>query len=506
MRVFFVIVFIVFGLGVSNAQSNFFDVEETSSFKDIKGASPVSGMFQLDNGETVIVRSFKKEVVVSVFDEQYNFIKNFEYDIAKKESIIGTAVRGDQVHIFTSDKVDKKNLDVYSARYEPGQTSINKKKLFSQNTGKRKGASWLSAFSILNIRKYNENFRVSPNGDYIAFALNNLSGKKFNASVRVYDRDYNEVYNKNYIEEAENIYQFDDFVVTDNAEIIMGGKQYLKGFADKKNKKANYEYVLHKISQTGTEKNKIDLGDHFVRQLSLSQSNDEIRILGFYSERSSYRMKGGISYTLKGANINDVKVITSVFPKQVFDDLYPKAKAERLKKKEKELRNFELDYVLTDNEGNAYLTAEQFYTTTVTTNTGNGGFTTRTVYHYDDILLVKFDTQGKIAWGRSIFKKANGPSYQPIVVDGNLHVFLNTGKNITDKSNDRKKLKKSFLEKSALYNVVYDKNGDETYELIRENKGKKEFFSPWRGSYDREVFVMPNFSKNKKRFLVLKAK
>lgn len=506
MKRIFVLMYCIIGMTLSHAQSNYFAVEETTSFKDVKGASPVSGMFQLDNGETVIVRSFKKEVLVSVFDANYNVIRNIEFEIAKKESLLGTAVNGNNVFIFTSDKTDKKNVDVYAATYKSGQSSIIKKKLFSEVTGKRKGDSWLSAYTFLEAKRYNENFRVSPNGEYVAFALSNIKDKKFNASVRVFDNEYNEVYQKKYIDNIESFFQFDDFVVTDDAEIIIAGKEYLKGWADKKNKKANYEYVLHKISQNSKEKSTIDLGEHFVKQIRFSQYKNEIKMLGFYSDRNSDLMKGGISYTIKGQNINDIKVTTSVFPEQVFQDLYPKGKAERSKNKEKELRTFELDYILTDTEGNSYLTAEQFYITTVTTSNGAAGFVTTTVPNYDDILIVKFNPQGKIVWGRSIFKKANGPSYQPIEVDGQLHVFLNTGKNIANKSNDRKKLKKSFLEKSALYDIVYDANGKETYELIRENGGRKEFFSPWRGSYDLGTFVMPNFSKNKKQFLVLKAK
>lgn len=505
MRSVFILLLLVLGTTI-NAQSNYFTVEETAPFKDVKGVSPVSGMFQLDSGETVIVRPFKKEVVVSVFDESYNAVRNIELEINKRESLLGTAVNGDKVFIFTSDKTDKKVVDVYAATYSAGQSSIVKKKLFSEATGRRRGESWLSGYSFVGARRYNENFRVSPNGKYIAFALSNIKDKKFSAAVRVFDNDYNVVYDKNYIDNIDSFFQFDDFVVTDDATVITAGKEYIKGWADRKNKKANYKYVIHKVAQDNAEKSVVDLGEHFVKEIRFSQFNDEIKMLGFYSDRNSYRMKGGISYTLKNQSINDIEVTSSVFPEQVFQDLYPKGKAERSKKNEKELRNFALDYILTDDQGNSYLTAEEFYITTVTTNNGAAGFVTTTIYHYDDILLVKFNPAGKIEWGRSIFKKATSPSYQPIEIDGQLHVLLNTGKNIADKSNDRKKLKRGFLEKSALYDIVYDANGKETYDLIRENGGRKEFFSPWRGSYDLGVFVMPNFSKNKKQFLVLKAK
>lgn len=489
------------------AQSSYFNVTETESFKDVSGLGEIIGMHQMENGDTFIVRQAKKKALVNIFDSAYSLQNTIEIDINKKESVLGTVLNGDKVFIFTSDKVDKRIVDVYAAIYESGASTITKKKLYTQNTGKRKGVSWLGAYFALDIKKYDENFRLSPNGRYIAFGLNNINKKTLTSSFRVYDTDLNEVYTNTFIEDTESIFQFDDFVVTDDAVVIAAGKKYLKGWADKKKNKANYEYVLYKVTSDTHSQNSVDLGDNYVKQARFAQTDAGLKLLGFYSERNSSRMKGGISYTLSDEDIADVNVKTSPFPKQVFADLYPAKKAERSKKKEKELRTYEMDYILQDDLGNSYITAEQFYITTQTAGGGiNGVAVTTTVFHYDDILILKFDPKGNILWGRSILKKANSPSYQPIVVGDKLHVLLNTGKNITDKSNDRKKLKKSWLEKSALYDIVYDENGNESYEMIKENGNRKRFFSPWVGYFDWDTFVMPNFSKKKKQFLILRSK
>lgn len=507
MKKVFAILFIIFSCISLYAQNSYFNVSETESFKDVRGVGNINGMHQMENGDTFIVRETKKKGIINIFDKRFKLSSTIEFDISKRETILGTVINGDKVFIFTSDKAEKKVVDIYAAIYTSGATSITKKKLYTQTTGKRRRISWLSANFFNGNKKYDENFRMSPSGKYIAFGLNNINNKDLTSSFRVYDTDLNEVYSNTYIKEENRVYVFDDFVITDDATVIAAGKRYLKGWEEKKKSKANYEYVLYEVTANDHIENEINLGDNYIKETRFAQNNDAIQLLGFYSERNSFRMKGGISYKFTNGNIKDINVKTSPFPKQVFDDLYPEKKAARSKKKEKELGSYVLDYIIQDEYGNAYLTAEQFYVTQHTTGGFNGApAVTTTTTHYDDILILKFDPEGNIIWGRSIFKVANGPSYQPVVIDDQLHVLLNTGKNITEKSNDRKKLKRGWLEKSALYDVVYDKNGKETYEMIKENGSRKSFFSPWRGSFDWDTFVMPNFSKNKKQFLILQRK
>ena len=63
----------------------------------------------------------------------------------------------------------------------------------------------------------------------------------------------------------------------------------------------------------------------------------------------------------------------------------------------------------------------------------NGGGYWQTTYHYDDILIMKFDNNGKLDWSRSVFKKAQSPSYNAFIKNDELHVILNSGKNLNEK-------------------------------------------------------------------------
>lgn len=131
----------------------------------------------------------------------------------------------------------------------------------------------------------------------------------------------------------------------------------------------------------------------------------------------------------------------------------------------------------------------------------NGGYWT-TTYHYDDILILKFNAQGELDWGRSIFKRATSPSYNAFLKNDELHVVLNSGKNLTEKKDGRTKASKGWFESSALYDFVYSSNGDVSYDKIQNNKGKT-FYLPYYGTFSNNKFIMMSSARKKKQFMIL---
>ncbi len=489
-------------ININIAQSTYFNTETTDTFKDIKSNTDLLDIHRLDKNSTLLVRSIKKDYVVSMFNELHKIVANIELETEKKENYIGSVVTGKMLRIFTRNKISKKVSGVYCRTFDPETKEISKKLLFEANRSQSRLGLFFGLPAIYGKGQI-QKFKVSPNGEYFAFVDSSYSLNESISSVRLFNNNLEEVFNKEYFRKEGTVYAPDDFLVTKNAEIIIAGKVYKKGGWDKINGKANYTYEIHKISESSNTKKVIDLGDNFVNELRFASNEEKIRMLGFYSEKRSSNMKGGISFSFKNSDIENVKSKMTPFPLTVYNDIYGEAKAERKKKKEKEFKSYYLDYSLVDKEGNAYLTAEQFYITTTTMPTANGGFTTVSNYHYDNILAIKFDAEGNMVWSRNILKSAGSFSYNAFDLDGKLHVFLNTGKNIKEKSNNRKKIRKGFFEKSVLYDIVFDENGNETYELIRENESREDRFIPAKGSYDFNQFIMTNTSKYKKQFLIL---
>ncbi len=499
-----IVLLLLFCAQLCICQSSYFNIKETNPFKDTKKGSVLLDVHQMENGENIVIRSIKKNFVISSFTASYDLKSNVDTERQKKEGYIGSVTSNGLVRFFTVDRLKKMKV-VYCHTFNPATQQVSKKKLF-EVVDEEKRSFFIGGFGVSRGSGQEQRFSVSPDGNYFVVTNNVFSRKKSTSAVYVYDTDLNEVFKKVYFNSEDQFYAIDDFVITNDLKVILAGKVYKNGTRDKKDGKANYTYEIHKISAANNTKKVIDLGDKFVQQVRIAQYGENLRMLGFYSENSSGQMKGGISYTFSEDDITNISPKVTPFPADVYNDIYGEAKAKSKKKKEKEFRAYYLDYSLIDEAGNAFLTAEQFFTTTVQVSNGAGGFTTQTIFHYNNILIIKFDNEGNLVWGRSIFKAARSHSYNAFEIDGKLHILLNTGKNIAKKSNDRKKIKKSWLEKSALYDIVYDENGNETYELIKENDGKKDFYSPTRGSFDYDKFIMANLSKNKRRFMVLTRK
>lgn len=69
-----------------------------------------------------------------------------------------------------------------------------------------------------------------------------------------------------------------------------------------------------------------------------------------------------------------------------------------------ELSNYSLESLVFRKDGSVILTGERFYITQTTTTNANGVSSTRTYYHFDDIIAICFDKNGSVLWETEIPK------------------------------------------------------------------------------------------------------
>src|SRR5690606_17276913 len=158
------------------------------------------------------------------------------------------------------------------------------------------------------------------------------------------------------------------------------------------------------------------------------------------------------------------------------------------KDKRRELKNFTIDYVLDDSDGNTYVLAEEFYITHQYVSTGMGMGYTVTTYQYDDGIVIKFNSSANLESGRSNFKKDTHQSYNVFLKNDQLHIILNSGKRLTEKNDGRTKVSQGFFESSSLYDINFSKAGEMSYDKIQDNKGNT-FYLPSLGSYENGRFI-----------------
>ena len=481
---------------IVNAQMTTLNVSESVEYKDKEKARDVLTIHTTDNGLTGIVRESKKNILFDVFDNDLNKKHSILVESSKKERYIGEIVYGDQIKVFTVFSPKAKERVVYCHIFNVSSGSHSKMKLFEVTVAKKR-------YLFGNRQDRQTSLAISPNGKYLAMATDNIYKDVNDYAIRVFDATTLELlYTKSYQKHEEKYFQHNDISVNDNGIVFVLGKLYKQGKREKKKGAANYEFILNKITEKENSELSISLAEVHIKNLDISMVDNQLHLIGFYSERNSGRIKGGCNFIIDSENFSVASQNNYELPLDVYEDLFGERRGSKKKKKGKELTNFYIDYILEDSEGNTYLLAEEFYITqTYVSNGMNGGYW-QTVYHYDDILILKFGASGNLDWGRSIFKRSTSPSYNAFLKNDELHVLLNSGKNLLEKKDGRTKVSKGWFESSSLYDIVYNNLGEVTYSKIQDNRGKT-YYLPYYGTYQDEKFIMMSSGRKKRQFMIL---
>ena len=338
MRHLFVTLLFILITASGYSQSTYFDLELIPPYKDGNITKTLQAMHQFNSGEVALVSTIRKQFLISTYDTTFQLENDVEIPRERGEEYFGSIILGDVLRIFIVKKVDKESRDIYSLNYDLSSKEIEKKKLYTIKN--KKGKSKSSFFvAYEREKKNNENFKVSPNGEYIAFVLSDINFRTNSYTTIVFTKELEEVYRNSYASQTEKFFRFDDFIITDKAEVISSGKLYKDGFRDRKKRKANYDYIINKITSEESVSKVIDLEDQFIQELRFAQKDETIRIFGFYSDKSSSNMKGCIAYSLDGTDIEDISFKKTPFPLSIYNDVYSKETAEDVKGKQKELKN-----------------------------------------------------------------------------------------------------------------------------------------------------------------------
>ena len=495
---FFLFFFFSFYLNSSFSQSNYFTVTESERFTDTKKHTQVYAVHTDDNDQTIIARGLNRELMFEIFDENAENIFYEVMPLLQREAFIGELFYDGEMKVFTVQKINSRTRIIYANILDIFSQEFRKVKLFEASV--ERGEQF-----IITGGKRQTHFALSPNESFLAIATDNIHKRRNSYQIHVFDAQSLElVYRKKYYEDETKRFNLSSLAIENDGTVYSLGKEYQRGRAEKKMGKANYEFVLCKINESGKEVMNIKLNDdNHVRTMKIANQRGEFRLIGFYSERNVNRIKGVTVLEIDSQAFSITSEKASPLPIEVFEDLYGSNRADR--KSKRELENFYLDHVLEDDFGNIYMLAEEFYITQMMIPDGMGGFTTIDEYHYDDILVLKFDQTGNLAWGRSIFKRSNKPSYNAFLKDDNLHVLFNSGKNLVTKEDGRVKAKKAPLEiTTALYDFIFEPDGNVVREKIQDNKLGNSFYRPHKGDFKNGRFIMFNHSRSHRRMMILR--
>jgi len=309
-----------------------------------------------------------------------------------------------------------------------------------------------------------------------------------------------------------------------DGNVYILGRLYKDVVKEKRSGSPNYVYKLLAYRDQGSSSKEytISLKDNFITDLSFGVTDDgKLICAGFYSTKGTFSIKGTYAMQIDVQTGEVLRDGTKDFGPDFIDMFRPKEK-EKAKddkddskedKKEKappaqELQDFDLDDVIPRSDGGALLIAEQYYTTTYTTQSYNSAthswsYTTHILYHYNHLIAVNVNSDLRIDWAVKIPKSqaSEGGAYYlsyAKAISGNkiYFIFNDNEKNLLE--TDPKKVA-SYDGKSSIATLVTltdDGNWKKSY--IFSNKDEGVILRPvvCKQMSDNQMFLYAEKGKN----------
>ncbi|MBL4663095.1 MAG: hypothetical protein JKY22_05975 [Flavobacteriaceae bacterium] len=358
MRQFFFVTLGILCVGFcAQAQSSYFNKQETLPFSDVKKVTMFNAMFKTDEGGLICVRSTKNKLMISEFSSEYYLTNNIELPLEGREYFLGAYYDQNTLKIFTQHRENNIKKGVNCYYFNLNTNTFERTDLFTVEVYQRLDKKRVFRKGNFDI-DLAINMKRSPNGKYTSFLAENLGGEKNTYSIWVYNENLKLEYHTVHQLEENRIFYFDDFVITNTAEVFSVGKLIFKEKIATSTRGNDFDYILNKVNRDQVDSKILSIGDKKIKELKFSQAVSGLKLFGFYSDLSSKKIKGGLTYYFKDQDISKIELRQYSFPKSIFDDFYSESKAKRKSKKETEFVNYYLDYTLEDELGNSYLLAK----------------------------------------------------------------------------------------------------------------------------------------------------
>lgn len=175
----------------------------------------------------------------------------------------------------------------------------------------------------------------------------------------------------------------------------------------KNNMEATYYYKLLSFADTDTiqdenlKETDISISKKWITDVTFTIRNDEIICSGFYADKKDMAVNGMFFMRIERNTAKIRALDTEEFSKSFLAEFMGVKKAER----GIGLRDFELNDLILKNDGSVILIAEQSYIKSVCTTDTREITRCRDYYYYNDILVVKINSNGVIEWNARIPKR-----------------------------------------------------------------------------------------------------
>lgn len=417
----------------------------------------------------------KKQYICQVTIVNENKIDKRELLAFKKEDLVGfglqSAILGSRDGRFVKEPFNTGNI--FEGKTKKGSKDIYSQILFTSNSSKSN-----FVIGITHKVKKNEVLKL--------FVFDSLFSKSFEKEL-VYD--VKDIYNQNILlsENGKSLYVTQKNYEIDSKEV--GGK---------------YNYEITKIDKNNSESvGRIEVDNHYLPRLETYINNEKLYLFGLYSDEKDYKYSGIASVIFDPKTNTIINKEFSPFNDELKIDKYGKVK-------DKELEYLIFKDVFFTEESIVLNAEEQFIsggsaaTFTGLNNLPMGG--TPPSFNYDDILTFQFDLEGKLKTQKIINKyqavskdsESGYISYSSLFLEGKTYFFINTKDEVRKISNDRIEFKNVRKNKSNLFVVQVQSNGDFDYkEVLNKDENEVPFMVSKGIVIDNSIIFLGRKGKDK---------
>lgn len=226
-------------------------------------------------------------------------------------------------------------------------------------------------------------------------------------------------------------FEIQRYIIDNNANLHILGK-VKRDRKEREKGEPGFYYTLFSYFYASKEMKEFtpDLGDSYASGIGIKPDKDgNIIATGFYSEKSENALRGVFYMEINPAGKSVLVQKVKDFDQDFLSLFYSEKKAA----KGEELYSYSIDHIEIDKDGNTVIVAEQYYVQTYTSTNSSGYTTTRYVYNYNHILVVKFSPQGEVLWWAKVPKRQRGGdqtyfSYMYAMKDNTIYILYNEHK------------------------------------------------------------------------------
>lgn len=517
------ITFIFLLLLTASSHAQDISMIKSDIFKDSKKHSTLDYSLEDGNGGLVTIRSFYgglipklKGYYIQYFDSKLKLIKEVEHEV-EDNYIKNAFIKDNQLHLIEYNidkKADKISFNAVSADLK--SLTFSTKEILSLSEDNQKKFFDILVFPVLisNVSKQDGNHAgevvMSSGNNYFVVNFDINNDEKETHKIFVFNSNFEKVYEqliqKN-IKDKYFEYESIDIDDTDGSVYFLGKSYENESRKTKKNGEANYHFELYKADKDGQAHTSFKNADKFISSLELIKSKNRIACVGFYGQKDEARINGVSLFNLNAETLKMENEKFTPFSDEFLTDKYGDREGTKERKKEKGIKNIDFKGVYMMDNGDVVVNAEEFYITTHTSMSANGGMNTYTIYHFDDIMSMRLDKDGNLKWARNINKRQTGfenSSYTSIPVGEASYFFINCSDNIKKISDDRIAFKQTKAKKSNLYMIKINPNGSFDFKKLIDDKDSKVYYKVNNGNINIDNQTVILIGKRKKDTRILK--